>query len=231
MGETAMRWYFSFRSPYSWLSYLDLMAHYPDVADALEWVPFFEPDDRSRRMLAEAGGAFPYTEMSREKHRYILQDVRRLARSRGLAVTWPVDRRPCWEVAHLAYLIADAHGKGREYVAAVFRERWERGHDISLRSTIAAVGREIGLDPALLADAADDEAVRQQGLAVLLAIERDGVFGVPFFVRGYDKFWGLDRLPDVVALVQAGAGDDSEPLEGSELADLALDSGHAGGCG
>jgi 2-hydroxychromene-2-carboxylate isomerase len=226
-----MRWYFSFRSPYSWLTYLDLMARYPDVADALDWVPYWEPDDRSQYMLAEAGGHFPYTEMSRERHRYILQDVRRLTRSRGLPVVWPVDRDPCWEVAHLAYLVADAHGKGREYVAAIYRERWERGHDISLRSTIAAVGGEIGLDPALLADAADDEKVRRQGLDVLLAIDRDGVFGVPFFVRGYDRFWGLDRLSEVVALVRGEAGGDSEPVEASDPADLAVDSGHAGGCG
>jgi len=230
-GADRVRWYFSFRSPYSWLTYRELTTRYEDVADALDWIPYWEPDDRSQRMLAEAGGRFPYVEMTREKHRYILQDVRRLARSRGLSITWPIDRTPCWEIAHLAYLVADTHGMGREFVASVYRERWEYGHDICLRSTIAAIGDELGLDASRLANAADDDAVRRQGVDVLLSIARDGVFGVPFFVRGFDKFWGLDRLPDVVALVRGEVDGAYGPVEETHPDALALDSGHAGGCG
>lgn len=226
-----VRWYFSFRSPYSWLTYRELTARYEDVAEALDWIPYWEPDDRSRRMLTEAGGHFPYVAMSREKHLYILQDVRRLARARELAITWPVDRTPCWEIAHLAYLVAAAHGKRREFVASVYRERWERGNDICLRSTIAAVADELGLDAARLANAADDDDIRRQGVDVLLAIGRDGVFGVPFFVRGYDKFWGLDRLPDVVALVRGEVSRPDNPVEITDPDAIAMDSGHAGGCG
>ncbi|MFD3697137.1 hypothetical protein ACFWUZ_13460 [Streptomyces sp. NPDC058646] len=33
------RFYFSLRSPYSWLAYRDLHERHPDVADVLEWRP------------------------------------------------------------------------------------------------------------------------------------------------------------------------------------------------
>lgn len=157
------RFYFSLRSPYSWLAYRDLLEHHPRTAAALEWVPFFEPDELSAKMLAEAGGAFPYTPMSAEKHRYILQDVRRLAAARGLSFSWPVDRDPVWEVPHLGYLAAARHGRGPEYIALAARARWELGQDVCDRRTIAGFGAELGLDAEELAGASDDPELRAEG--------------------------------------------------------------------
>ncbi|MEV0219289.1 DsbA family protein [Streptomyces sp. NPDC050704] len=210
------RFYFSLRSPYSWLAYRDLLDRYPRTAAAVEWVPFFEPDELSRKLLAEAGGAFPYTPMSPEKHRYILQDVRRLAAERGLAFTWPVDREPVWEVPHLGYLVAARHGRGARYIELAARARWELGLDICDRSVIGGFGPELGLDPEELAaasDASDASELRAEGVRVLLEIQRDGVFGVPFFVDHYDKYWGVDRLPAFAAALAAKgvAGPDVPP--------------------
>src|ERR1700730_17100085 len=101
------RFYFSFRSPFSWLAHRDLTTRHAAIAERLEWIPFWEPDETSERQLRDAGGSFCYTPMSRDKHLYILQDVRRLAAQRDLTVTWPVDRSPCWEVPHLAYFAAE----------------------------------------------------------------------------------------------------------------------------
>jgi 2-hydroxychromene-2-carboxylate isomerase len=185
-------------------------------------------------LLTEGGGQFPYVAMSKEKHRYILQDVRRLVAERGLAFSWPVDREPHWEIAHLAYLAAQREGRGRDFIAAVYQARWEQGRDISERSTMAEIGVLLGIDPDLLANASDDPGVRALGVAALHRVYRDGVFGVPFFVRGFDKFWGLDRLGGFVASLYDELRPD--PLESdlllraSELVS-AGDGGHAGGCG
>ncbi|MET8028138.1 2-hydroxychromene-2-carboxylate isomerase [Streptomyces avermitilis] len=230
------RFYFSLRSPYSWLAYRDLLDRYPRTAAAVEWVPFFEPDELSRKLLAEAGGAFPYTPMSPEKHRYILQDVRRLAGERGLEFTWPVDREPVWEVPHLGYLAAARHGVGAPYIALAARARWELGLDICDRTVIAGFAAELGLDAEELATASDDSELRAEGVRVLLEIQRDGVFGVPFFVDHFDKYWGVDRLPAFAAALAAktaadltGAPDDSgDPLP---VPAASVDDGHAGGCG
>src|SRR4030095_2728769 len=43
--------YFSLRSPYSWLAYRDLLDRYPDVAERVRWEPFWEPDESWRQLL------------------------------------------------------------------------------------------------------------------------------------------------------------------------------------
>jgi 2-hydroxychromene-2-carboxylate isomerase len=197
------RFYFSLRSPYSWLAYRDLRRDHPDVLARLEWAPFWEPDEISSAALSAAGAVFPYTSMSRAKHLYVLLDVRRLATERGLAVTWPVDRDPCWEVPHLAYLAAARHGRGPAFVEAAYDARWQRGLDICAPATMAELAIELELPVEELRDAASDPALRAAGVDALLAVCRDGVFGVPFFVHGYDKYWGIDRLRPFIDSVNA----------------------------
>lgn len=229
------RFYFSFRSPYSWLAYRDLCGTYADQTRQLEWRPFWEPDDRSLRMLTAAGGKFIYTQMSKEKHRYMLLDVRRLAAQRGLRPAWPVDRNPCWEVPHLAYLVARQHDRGAEFIDRVYRARWQEGLDICDRTTIARIGTAIGLADIGIADAADDPDVRAEGVLALLDIYRDGIFGVPFFVNGHDKFWGVDRLPTFMASLAVGLvgqGTAGSPrIQAPAMSPANVDDGHAGGCG
>jgi 2-hydroxychromene-2-carboxylate isomerase len=233
--KAAPRFYFSLRSPYSWLALHDLRTGYRAVADQVEWRPFFEPDARSSALLAEAGGQFPYTPMSKEKHLYILQDVKRLAADRGLQFGWPVDRAPVWEVPHLAYLVAARHGRGRDFVTSAARARWQEGLDICDPAVVASWGGELGLDGDALAAAADDPAVRAEGVRALLAIQRDGVFGVPFFAVAHEKFWGVDRLPAFAAAVaRAGEARLPAPAEAERpvlAATGSVDDGHAGGCG
>jgi 2-hydroxychromene-2-carboxylate isomerase len=221
--------YFSFRSPYSWLGYRDLLADHPDVATTLDWRPFWEPEPELMRQLAACGESFPYVDMSRAKALYILQDVRRLARRRGLALRWPVDRRPRWEVAHLAYLAARSLGAGPQFIDAIYRARWEQGRDISDPVVVGALGGDLGLDPHFLATAADHPPLRTEGLEALRAIARDGVFGVPFFIADREKFWGVDRLADFVAALPTKTA--LPTVDGLVALGAAADLGHAGGCG
>ncbi|NGO12394.1 isomerase [Streptomyces sp. HC44] len=221
----APRWYFSFRSPYSWMAYRDLTDRYPDVADAIDWLPFWEPDEPTAQDLTERGIRLPYVPMSREKHLYILQDVRRLARERDLDMVWPQDPDPNWEVSHLAYLVANRLGHGRPFIDAVYRARWEQGKDISDPAVMATLATGLGLDPEPFSNAATDPAVRAEGLASIELLHRDGVFGVPYFIDGFDKYWGVDRLPAFVSRIRA------QHLPPELLTTATVDQGHAGGCG
>ncbi|TQM84843.1 2-hydroxychromene-2-carboxylate isomerase [Saccharothrix saharensis] len=227
------RFYFSLRSPYSWLAHHDLLGLYPDVADAVEWAPFWEPDPRNERALAERGEQFPYAAMSRAKHFYILQDVARLAAARGLALEWPVDREPVWEIPHLGYLVASGSGLGREYVAAAYRARWEQGRDICSRETVGQIAAELGLNPAEVAGASDDPELRARGVELLMDVCEDGAFGVPFFVHRFTRFWGVDRLPDFVAHVRSKLTPAAALPASSSAVGVgrSSDEGHAGGCG
>ncbi|UED85083.1 2-hydroxychromene-2-carboxylate isomerase [Streptomyces profundus] len=232
------RWYFSFRSPYSWMAYRELTENHPEIADTIEWIPSWNPDELTEKTLADRGIRLPFVAMSREKDFYILQDTARLTKARGWQMRWPVDRDPHWEVAHLAYLLAVDAGQGRAFADKVYQARWERGENISDRELIGRIGGEVGLDPERVATAADDPALRERGVAGLARGHKDGVFGVPFFVAGRDKFFGVDRFRAYVAVL--GGAELSDPSDQSWLgaiadrADLEVpqqDAGHAGGCG
>jgi 2-hydroxychromene-2-carboxylate isomerase len=245
--RTPLRWYFSLRSPYSWLAYRRLTDQHPATATALEWRPFWEPDERSAAMLSGAGADFPYTPMSKDKLLYILGDIRRLAREAGLEPRWPVDRDPVWEIPHLAYFAAADEGLGAVFIRRAYELRWEEGRNICDRAVMADLAVELGLPAKRLAEAADDEALRRRGLDALVDIDRDGVFGVPFFIHGREKFWGVDRFDAFIrsvtgepaAAYQAPAAlIRADPVRAGRDGDAGLaalgtggDQGHAGGCG
>jgi 2-hydroxychromene-2-carboxylate isomerase len=221
------RFYFAFRSPYAWMTARMLEERFPAAHEGIDYVPFWEPDERTLALLRARDGEVIYTPMSRAKHLYILQDVKRLAAKSGYAMRWPVDVNPWWELPHLAYLRARRVGAGRSFFWAVYRARWERGEDVCRRETIERIAREVGLDPDALVGATEEADVRAEGVEALLRADRDGVFGVPFFCLGHEKFWGLDRFEDFAARFA--------PLYGIPRPALAAIGGYdtdcAGGCG
>lgn len=224
------RFYFSLRSPYSWYAYRDLAERHPDVLDAVRWTPYWEPDPDFEAALRARGAELPVVPMSRAKSFYILADTRRMFRARGWSISWPIDRAPHWEHAHLGYLVAADAGLGRSYVEEVSRMRWERNRDISDPATVSDVGRLLGLD---LDGVIAREDIRERGLECLLDAYRDDAFGVPFFVAGREKFWGAERV-DLFAAAVRGSGrviEVAAPSDGAELVKAGADAGHAGGCG
>ena len=203
MKDRRPRFYFAFRSPYTWMTARRLEERFPAAHEQFEYIPYFDPDAITLDLLHAQGGDIIYTPMSRAKHLYILQDVKRLATKLGYAMAWPVDIKPWWDLPHLAYLKARRLGRGPEFFRAAYRARFERGDAIYQEDTIRDLAREVDLDPvALLASTADPE-IRHEGAQSLLRAHEDGVFGVPFFSMGFEKFWGLDRFDDFAARFSA----------------------------
>ncbi len=225
--------FFSLRSPYSWLAWHDLKTRYPKLLKRLQLAPFWEPDEHNQSRLGERGDAFLYGTMSREKHLYILSDIKRLSLQRGLTVRWPIDTDPHWEVPHLAYLAAAAADKGPEFIDAACRLRWQEGVDICDPQTLAALAPSLDLPSGLLADAHASSELRELGVAALHECIDAHAFGVPFFAVGRERYWGLDRLPDFIgALAEAGAPTEAF-IPGPALIGAATNAifDHAGGCG
>jgi 2-hydroxychromene-2-carboxylate isomerase len=220
------RFYFSFRSPYSWLA-----AHYIEQhADSreIEYIPFWEPDARSLERLRSRGGEWLYASMSKAKHLYILEDIKRLVARAGCSVTWPIDVEPWWDLPHLAWVAARRQGKDREFFWAIYRARWEEGKDIC---SPALIRQQCGLDPETLAAAPEDDSIREEGGEALYRCYRDDVFGVPFFMVGRDRFWGVDRVEEFVRRVNAKAAPAEPLLARSAGSGSWYDTDHAGGCG
>lgn len=165
----------------------------------MEYIPSWEPDDITLQLLSERGGKVLYPSMNRQKHLYILQDIKRMAAHFGYSLTWPIDRQPWWELPHLAYLAACHQGKGREFFWSVYRARWENGQDICSPEIIGPLAKALDLDPDAMTSALGNTTLRQEGAEALFRCYRDGVFGVPFFIIGYERFWGIDRIDMFVA--------------------------------
>lgn len=205
--NAAIRLYFSFRSPYSWIAARLIEERYAFLKGDLEYIPYWEPDEETARRLAEKKGTFLYRAMSREKHLYILKDIKRQVARHGYWIVWPVDRSPWWERPHLAYLAAKRKGRAEAFRRLAYRARFEEGRDICDGSVIEEIGDAIGVAPAELLGAPEDAELRDAGAEALRRADRDGVIGVPFFAWDHERFWGVDRLPD---LVEAFTGQGAE---------------------
>lgn len=190
------RLFFSFRSPFSHFLVERLAREVPDAHDRIEFVPYWEPDPWTRRALEERGAAVHYAEMSRAKHRYILQDTKRIAERIGVPLAWPVDVDPWWEPAHLGWLRARRLGRAADFYAAVVAARWERGESISDPAVVRAVSEAIGLDGDVISGATEDPEIRAEGVACLVEAYEDDIFGVPYLRLGWRRFWGYDRLDE-----------------------------------
>lgn len=195
MIKRSPRLYFSFRSPYSWMTVERLRRELPrEPHEVIEFVPFWDPDEKTAAALAERGAGFHYTQMSKAKHLYILQDTKRLSGRLGLTMAWPIDVDPWWELPHLAWLRASRAGLGREFYDAVIAARWERGEDVCRPDVLQRSAQAVGLDGDLLVSAADDAEVQAEAIDCLAAAWDDDVFGVPYLRLGRQRFWGIDRL-------------------------------------
>lgn len=188
------RLYFSFRSPYSWLTVQRLREVEPNLSEVMDCVPYWDPDEKTGAALAERGGEFHYVQMSRAKHLYMLMDTKRLAQQRGIAMAWPVDVDSWWELPHLAWLQARRVGREWQFYEAIAEARWGRGDDICTPEVVRAAAEQAGVDPDLAVLAGDDPEIRTEAVGCLYQAYLDDVFGIPYLKFGPHRFWGLDRV-------------------------------------
>jgi 2-hydroxychromene-2-carboxylate isomerase len=200
-----MLFFYSLRSPYAWLADSLLARCLPDeVHAAIDPVPYWDPRPHTMAGLEARRASVLYRPMSRARHMYILGDVKATARRLGFPLAWPVDGpQPDWELPHRACLAA-AQGpdRGRALRRALFSARFEQGRDIWSPEVVADVMQQAGVAAPLDTAAASPPPADDAAVSALERGYRLGVFGIPFFVVGREKFWGVDRLP--FALREAG---------------------------
>lgn len=201
-----MRFYFGFRSPYAWLATHMLASLPEDVRENIEPVPYWSCGSDVAKKLSDKGGDILYQPMSRARHFYILQDLRRLTSKFELPVRWPVDpQEPNWDRPHMAYLVAEQLGRGNEWLNAVFKARWQEGRDVCSEAVIAEIAEALDLPVKQILSAMDNHDVQEQAAHILKQAYSDSVFGIPLFIIGSERFWGIDRL--TMALEYWGQGD------------------------
>lgn len=192
MAET-VRFYFSFRSSYSWFACHRLQRLADSLPVRFERIPVFPPKDFKE-------GGHP------GKQSYAKADSERIAAAYGLTVKWPDSYDIDWIRPHSAFLHAVENGQGDEFALRVFGARFSRGENIAEPAVLRFIAEECGLDGAAVVAAAGDPDFHAQVLAGMQRSQADGVFGVPFFVYGAQKFWGNDRLDWLIRAVRRDAG-------------------------
>jgi 2-hydroxychromene-2-carboxylate isomerase len=224
------RLYFSFRSPYSWLSMHRLLAEVPDLFERFELFPYWDPDPLTEQALAKRGAVLPYQQMSKAKHLYVLVDIKRLVTRLGVAMAWPIDRDPWWELPHLGWLAARRAGAGQRCYAALATARWTNGLDICQPDVFRRAMDEAGLDGTQLLAETERDDLRAEGIDCLVAAYEDDVFGVPYLRLGRHRYWGFDRVEVFLTDLRA----QREPVPAPVPAGIPVgsyDSDTAGGCG
>jgi 2-hydroxychromene-2-carboxylate isomerase len=197
------RFYFSFRSPYSWIAARILERENARELYEIEYIPAWQSGAEILALLKSKNGDDLYTPMSKVKRLYILEDIKRLTSKLGYKMSWPIDRDPCWDLPNLAYIAARNYGKEHSFFWAIYQARWEEGQDVCSIDNIQSLAEKVGLNPEAIVEAINDPVVRQTGVELLYKSYRDRVFGFPFFVNGNgEKFWGTDRLEDFISSIK-----------------------------
>jgi 2-hydroxychromene-2-carboxylate isomerase len=183
--DSSIRFYFSFRSPYAWLATERLDAELGDLGVPIELLAIYP----TREVFPNDPAAMP------EKIAYMVQDVRRLTRERGLTLRFPPPADPDWSLSHAAFLYAQRRGAGRGLMLELFRKRFSEGLDLGEDAVIADAARAACLDPdAVVSGAHSDELRAEAAAGWRRGVERDGIFGVPSFVYARKLYWGQDRM-------------------------------------
>jgi 2-hydroxychromene-2-carboxylate isomerase len=185
--------YFSFRSPYSYLAAPRAFA-LPERFD-------IELEYRGVIPMAMRGQAVP-----RAKSLHTLRDVDREAARLGMPFGRVHD--PIGAGAIRCLVMAEhARDKGREgaFVLSASRGIWAEAMDVSRDRPLRTLCERAGLDWSECATALGDAELRARVDASTAALDELGHWGVPVFSFEGELFWGQDRIEDVeTALAAAG---------------------------
>jgi len=194
--EESVRFYFSFRSPYSWLALHRAEAALASTGIALEYVPVFPPPEFANDPLN-----FP------DKVNYFREDLERIARAYGLPFALPEPFDCNWLRPHAAFFSAHDAGRGVEFSKALFDARFCRGENLGDDRVIGECASRAGLEPGRIV-AAQDELPSQERLmlGMIQAVTDHQLFGVPLFVFRGERFWGNDRIDWLVRSIQQARG-------------------------
>ncbi|HYF28637.1 MAG TPA: 2-hydroxychromene-2-carboxylate isomerase [Baekduia sp.] len=185
MSRRQVEFFFSFRSPYSYLAGPRAFA----LADRHDVDVVF----RGVIPMAMRGQSVPMA-----KRLHTLRDVKREADRLGLPFGRIHD--PIGDGALRCLLVAEHArdaGRVREFVLGASRAIWAEAVDVATDAGLRGVCERAGLDWPACAAALDDPGIRARVDASTERLLELGHWGVPVFTLDGELFWGQDRLEDV----------------------------------
>jgi 2-hydroxychromene-2-carboxylate isomerase len=201
MNCAQVEFFFSFRSPYSYLA--------APRAFALPERYHIELVFRGIRPMAMRGQPLPLA-----KRLYILRDARREAERLGMPFGKIHDPlgEGVWRCLTVAEHAATV-GRLREFVLAASCGIWGEALDVASDAPLRALCEGIGLQWTACAAAIANSAYRQRVEDNTACLEQLGQWGVPVFVFRNEAYWGQDRMEDLEwALQEAGLRKGDSPV-------------------
>ena len=186
-------WYYSFRSPYSYLS----------GARGFELADEYDIDLHFRGVIPMMmrGESVP-----RSKRIHTLRDVK--CEADRLGIPFGRTHDPLGEAATRTLAVseyANDQGRSREFVLSASTGTWAQAMDLATDEDMRVVCERAGLDWEGCVAAMNDPAIAARVEANTQELVDIGHWGVPVFVFRGEQFWGQDRIDDVkLALDDAG---------------------------
>lgn len=194
MDPSIIDFYFSLRSPYSWLAAQRVEGMLEGLPVELRWLHSY-PRDLENFAMANTPG--------NKRLGYVLTDVSRFAKRYGFTFALPPRVDVDWAKVHAAFWYAHEQGVGPKFGRLATEARFGEGLDLEDDATLSLLAERTGLDaPSLIA-----AAEARQGDAAQIPPNdpkaADSVFGVPTFVYKGEVFWGNDRIEWLVDAIKA----------------------------
>lgn len=193
MTQARVEYFFSFRSPYSYLSAPRVFALPQRYDIELVW--------RGVRPMAMRGQPLP-----RAKQLYILRDAAREAQRLGLPFGPIFD--PLGEAVWRCLCVAEhAQTRGRlaPFVISAARAIWGEGRDLREDAQLRPLCEALGLNWGECQQAMASLDYRERVEANTARLAELGHWGVPTLAYAGELYWGQDRVVDLEqALTQAG---------------------------
>ena len=197
-AEDVIRFYFSFRSPYSWLATVRIQRALEGLPVELAYIPVFPPPD-----FPNDPAAVP------NKLKYIQLDCARIADAYGIRNSFDGDGpMDCdWIRPHAAFLYAADQGAGEAFIAKLYDARFGEARNVGDDAVMREAAESCGIDAdATIAAADDEETQKRVWLGMMQGMGDDEIFGVPYFVYRGERFWGNDRIDWLVRAIKKAHG-------------------------
>lgn len=193
MKPNVVFWY-EFASTYSYLSAMRIEDAGKRAGVAIDWRPFLlGPIFKANGWTTSPFNLYP------AKGRYMVGDIARIARSRGLSFRMPATFPANGLKSARLAIAAERFGATPVFTRAVFEAQFALGRDISSDEVLADCLTAAGLDPAEMWALSSDEAVKSALKRNTEEAQALGIFGAPSFTTEDDElFWGDDRLDQAI---------------------------------
>jgi 2-hydroxychromene-2-carboxylate isomerase len=195
-APTVPTFYFGAMSPYSWF--------------AAERIESLLPEARWHGVFA--GAVFKQNDRQSwgltDEREAKLADCEVRAAEQGLGqIRWP-DPWPTVDLLvarAMIFCVQDREDDTllRSFGLAAMRLSFKEGVDIGEAEAVLEAGRRAGIEERALADALQDQQIKDSLRADTDAVVATGVFGVPTVSVGEQLFWGDDRLEDAARAYRA----------------------------